>query len=377
MEAIAICLFGMESTVSYELKNLGFEIVRVNDGRVTFKTDSLGIARANICLRCAERVVVKVGDFFADSFEQLFDQIALLPFEKYLNQDSKFHVAKVRSINSRLVSAKDIQSIVKKSIIERLRKKLGADHFPETQGEHRIHIFINKNIVEVSFDTTGAALHKRGYRELSGEAPLRETIAAFMVMGSPWKRRRLLVDPMCGSGTIAIEAALYGANIMPGVNRNFAGESLNFISPKDWVYARKEAIEGESHEEFKIFASDKDPKMIHLAKENAIQAGVEHLIEFQVMDATRLAFQEEYGFIITNPPYGERMGEEKEVIRLYQAMGKMLEKLPTWSMYMITSLQNVEELFRRKATKKRNIYNGSLKSILYSFQGEKPARGRQ
>ena len=267
MEAIAICLFGMESTVSYELKNLGFEIVRVNDGRVTFKTDSLGIARANICLRCAERVVVKVGDFFADSFEQLFDQIALLPFEKYLNQDSKFHVAKVRSINSRLVSAKDIQLIVKKSIIERLRKKLGADHFPETQGEHRIHIFINKNIVEVSFDTTGAALHKRGYRELSGEAPLRETIAAFMVMGSPWKRGRLLVDPMCGSGTIAIEAALYGANIMPGVNRNFAGESLNFISPKDWVYARKEAIEGESHEEFKIFASDKDPKMIHLAKE--------------------------------------------------------------------------------------------------------------
>ncbi len=373
-EAIAICLFGMESTVSYELKNMGFEILKVSDGRVTFKTDSLGIAKANICLRCTERVVVKVGEFFADSFEKLFDQIAALPFEKYLQSDSKFYVAKVRSVNSKLVSATDVQSIVKKSIVERLKKVHKVDVLPETDGDHRIHIFINKDIVEVSFDTSGPALHKRGYRALSGDAPLRETIAAFMVMLSPWKKDRLLLDPMCGSGTIAIEAAMIGANIMPGVNRNFGGEMLNFIPAADWVQARKEAIEGENQAEFTIYAYDKDPKILRLAKENAIEAGVEHLIEFKTMDATKLRLEEEYGFIITNPPYGERMGEEKEVKALYQSLGKIFQKLPTWSIYLITSLQNTEELFRKKASKKRNIYNGTIKSVLYIFQGEKPPR---
>lgn len=374
MEAIAVCLFGMESTVSFELKNLGFQVIKVSDGRVTFATDADGIAKANICLRCAERVLIKVGEFSAKTFTELFDEVAKLPFENFLGADAKFSVAKVRSINSKLVSASDIQSIVKKSIVERLKKVYKVDWFQETLGEHNIHIFINKDIVELSFDTSGAALHKRGYRELSGEAPLRETIAAYMVMLSPWRANRILVDPMCGSGTIAIEAAMLGANIMPGVNRNFAGEQLSFIPSSAWTKARKEAIENESDEEFKIYAFDKEPAMIELAKANAELAGVEHLIEFKVKDARKLNTKKEYGFVISNPPYGERMGEKEQVQKLYKELGRVFRGMPTWSFYLIASLNETEELLKMKASKKRKIYNGALKSNIYSFVGPKPPK---
>lgn len=374
MEAIAVCLFGMESSVSYELKNLGFEVIKVTDGRVTFLTDSFGIAKANISLRCAERVLVKVGEFSATSFDQLFEQIKQLDFEKYIQVDSKFGVSKVRSINSKLLSAPDIQSIVKKAIVERLKKVYEVTWFEETKGSHDIHIFINKNQVEVSLDTTGPALHKRGYRELSGEAPIRETIAAFMVMLTPWRNQRLLVDPLCGSGTIVIEAALYGANIMPGIHRHFAGENLSFIPLEVWDEAKREAISNQNNDEFKIYAFDIDPAMVELAKQNAQKAGVDHLIEFKEKDVRKLKTQKEYGFIITNPPYGERLGEKEEIEQLYMDMGKVFKKMPTWSFYLISSLNNTEELLGMKSFKRRKIYNGMLKSNFYLFPGPKPPK---
>ncbi len=374
MEAIAICLFGMESTVSYELKKMNYDVIKVSDGRVTFDTDEYGIAKANISLRCAERVVVKVGEFVAKSFEELFDKTLELPFENYFNEKSKFTVAKVRSINSKLVSYSDIQSVVKKAVVERMKKSYKVDWFEETDGENNIHIFIHKDVVEVSIDTSGPALHKRGYRELSGIAPLRETIAAFMVMMTPWNKDRTLVDPMCGSGTLAIEAAMYGANIMPGVNRNFAGENVSFISKKAWKDARKDALESEYDADFKIFAYDCDEKVLELAKENAELAGVSHLIEFKCADFINFKSETEYGFIVMNPPYGERMGEEKEIQKLYKSIGKVFKTLPTWSFYYITSFENAEEFVGVKAGKKRKIYNGAINSTIYSIQGPKPQK---
>lgn len=374
MEAIAVCLFGMESTISFELKKLGFNVLKVSDGRVTFESDEVGIAKANISLRCAERVLIKVGEFPANTFEELFEKVKELDIEKYILKEDKFAVAKVRSINSKLVSQRDIQSITKKAMVERLKAAYNIDWLEEKNGECNFHIFINKDIVELSIDTTGDALHKRGYREFSGGAPLRETIAAFMVMMSPWKKDRILVDFMCGSGTIAIEAAMYGANIMPGVNRNFAGEKLTFIDKTIWQNERKIAIENESNEEFKIFAFDIDEKAINLAKENAEIAGVAHLIDFKVKDARLFSTKKEYGFIITNPPYGERMGEKEEVKKLYSDLGKVLEKLPTWSSYIISSRDDTEKLMNKKATKKRKMYNGSLKSNIFIFEGEKPKK---
>lgn len=373
-EAIAVCLFGMESTVSYELKNLGFTVTNVSDGRITFETDGKGLAVANISLRCAERVLVKLGEFKATTFEQLFSKVKALPLEKFIPKDAKFPVAKAKSINSKLFSVSDIQAITKKAAVERLKSVYNVEWFEETAGNHPIHVFINKDIVQVTIDSTGSALHKRGYRELSGGAPIRESLAAFMVMLTPWNESRLLVDPMCGSGTIAIEAAMIGANMMPGINRNFQGEELSFISKQDWIEARKEAIEKENGKEFKIFAYDIDPEMIKLARANAELAGVAHLIDFIVGDVRKFKSLSEYGFIITNPPYGERLGEKEEVFALYKELGKVFKKLPTWSIYLISSLENAEELFNKKAAKKRKLYNGMLKSIYYQFPGPKPPR---
>lgn len=373
-EAIAVCLFGVESTVSFELKNLGFTVTNVSDGRVTFETDAKGIAVANISLRCAERILVKLGEFKATSFEELFENVKKLPLEKYIPEDANFPVAKAKSINSKLFSVSDIQAITKKAAVERLKSVYKIDWFPETGGVHPIHVFINKDIVQVTIDSTGPALHKRGYRELSGGAPIRETLAAFMVMLTPWNESRLLVDPMCGSGTIAIEAAMLGANMMPGINRNFQGEELSFISKDDWKQARKEAIENENQKEFKIFAYDIDPDMVKLAKSNAALAGVDHLIDFMRSDARKFESVQEYGFIITNPPYGERMGEKEVVYDLYKDLGKVFSKLPTWSIYLISSMDNVEELFDKKAGKKRKLYNGMLKANYYQFPGPRPPK---
>ncbi len=376
MDCIAVCLFGLEATVSYELKNLGIEVTRVSDGRVRFKAQAYEVAKANLCLRTAERVLIHLGSYRAQSFEELYRGMSSLDFEQYLTKDCKFPVARVRSLKSALHSIPDIQSVAKKAIVDRM-KSIHKDVriFSETGVEYPIHLFLHKDMVEVTIDTTGMALHKRGYRELSGEAPIRETLAAFMVMLTPWNKDRVLLDPMCGSGTIAIEAAMIGANIRPGVNRNFIGEEFAFLPKEEWVRARKEAIEGErSDVQLSIYASDIDPEMIKLAKENADLAGVSDLIQFEVKDIKDVSLEEEYGFMITNPPYGLRIGDEKNLQSYYRELGRLSKRLKNWSYYVITTYSDIEVYFDKKADKKRNLYNGKQKTVYYQFLGERPPK---
>ncbi len=373
-QAIAPCLFGMESTVSYELKNMGIKVLNVSDGRVTFEADAFEIVRANLSLRTAERVLVKVGEFKAYSFEQLYQGILKLPFEQYIPKDAEFPISKAKSINSKLFSKSDIQSVSKKAVVERLKEKHKVQILPETGALHPIVIFINKDVVEVTIDTTGPALHKRGYREKSGGAPIRETLAAFMVMLTPWQSHRTLVDPMCGSGTILIEAALYGAGIMPGINRNFIGENLSFLPKHVWKSERNEALCQEKDVEFKLKGYDIDPEVIELAKENAELAGVGHLIDFEVKDMTKWETDEEYGFIITNPPYGERLSAEEDIRDFYETMGNVFKKLSNWSYYLITTLEDADKVMNIAFQKKRKLYNGMLKSYYYQYLGPKPKK---
>ncbi|MDO4793026.1 MAG: class I SAM-dependent RNA methyltransferase [Filifactor alocis] len=373
---IAVCLFGLEATVSYELKNLGLEVTKVSDGRVHFKAEPYEVAKANLCLRTAERVLIHLGSYRAQTFEELYRGMLSLDFERYLTKDCKFPVARVRSLKSALHSIPDIQSVSKKAIVERLKSVYKGVHtFSETGVEYPIHLFLHKDVVEVTIDTTGMALHKRGYRERSGEAPIRETLAAFMVMLTPWNKDRVLLDPMCGSGTIAIEAAMIGANIQPGVNRNFIGEEFEFLPKEEWVRARKEAVEGErSDVQLWVYASDIDPEMIKLAKENADLAGVADLIHFEVKDIKDLNLEQEYGFMITNPPYGLRIGDEKNLRSYYRELGRLSKRLKNWSYYVITTYSDIESHFEKKADKKRNLYNGKQKTVYYQFLGERPPK---
>ena len=373
-EAIAPCLFGMEATVSFELKNMGIKVLNVSDGRVTFEGDAFEIVRANLSLRTAERVLIKVGEFKAYSFEQLYQGILKLPFENYIPKDAEFPISKAKSINSKLFSKSDIQSVTKKAVVERLKQKHKVQTLPETGALHPIIIFINKDVVEVTIDTTGPALHKRGYREKSGGAPIRETIAAFMVMLTPWRENRTLVDPMCGSGTILIEAALYGAGIMPGINRNFTGENLSFLPKHVWQTERNEALSQEKDVQFKLKGYDIDEDVIELAKENAELAGVGHLIDFEVKDMTTWETDEEYGFIITNPPYGERLSAEEDITEFYKEMGKVFKNLKNWSYYLITTLEDVDKIMDIPFQKKRKLYNGMLKSYYYQYLGPRPQK---
>lgn len=373
--AIAVCLFGMESTVAYELKNMGFEVESVTDGRIYFKSDAQGIIKANLSLRCAERVLVKLGKCRARSFAELFDGVYAMDFADYIPKDAAFPIAKAKSINSQLHSIPDIQSICKKAVVEKLRKEHSVQELPETGSVHPIHVFLKKDEAELSIDTTGPALHKRGYRERSSEAPLRESMAAFLVMLTPWNKDRILVDPMCGSGTIPIEAAMIGANIMPGVTRNFSGEELSFLPKSLWKTMRKEALEAERRDvTMRIYASDIDPDCIDLAKENAEIAGVAEYIQFEVKDMRSVQSEEEYGFLITNPPYGERLSNKREVKELEVDLAKMTRKLKNWSIYVITSDEQFEKNFGRKATKTRKLYNGMIKTNYYQFPGPKPGR---
>lgn len=373
-EAIAPCLFGMEATVSFELKNMGIKVLNVSDGRVTFEGDAFEIVRANLSLRTAERVLIKVGEFKAYSFEQLYQGILKLPFENYIPKDAEFPISKAKSINSKLFSKSDIQSVAKKAVVERLKQKHKVQTLPETGALHPIIIFINKDVVEVTIDTTGPALHKRGYREKSGGAPIRETLAAFMVMLTPWRENRTLVDPMCGSGTILIEAALYGAGIMPGINRNFTGENLSFLPKHVWQTERNEALSQEKDVQFKLKGYDIDEDVIELAKENAELAGVGHLIDFEVKDMITWETDEEYGFIITNPPYGERLSAEEDITEFYKEMGKVFKNLKNWSYYLITTLEDVDKIMDIPFQKKRKLYNGMLKSYYYQYLGPRPQK---
>lgn len=375
-ELIAPCHFGLEAVLKREIYDLGYEITSVEDGKVTFEGDAEAICRANINLRTAERVLLKVGQFKAYSFTELFDQTKELPWEEFLPVDAKFWVTKANSVNSKLFSSSDVQSIVKKAIVERLKEKYKVGWFQESGNEYPMRVTIIKDVVTIALDTTGDSLHKRGYRPASGKAPISESLAAALIMVTPWHKDRILVDPFCGSGTIPIEAAMIAANIAPGLNRSFTAENWPNIVPKaEWYSAVEEADESVNMDvQTDIQGFDIDEDVIKIARENARMAGVEKLIHFQKRDVAELSHPKKYGFIITNPPYGERLEDKATLPPIYTALGRQFAKLDSWSAYVITSYTEMEKYMGRKADKNRKIYNGMLKTYYYSFLGPKPPK---
>lgn len=376
IELIAPCHFGLEAVLKREILDLGYEISSVEDGRVTFQGDAEAVCRANIFLRTAERVLLKVGSFQAVSFEELFEKTKALPWEAYIPKAGKFWVTKASSVKSRLFSPSDIQSVMKKAMVRRLQEHYHMEWFPEDGAEYPVRVFLMKDQVTVGIDTSGASLHKRGYREVSGKAPITETLAAALIMLTPWRGDRILVDPFCGSGTFPIEAAMMAANIAPGMNRSFTAEKwTNLIPKKLWYDTVDEASDLiREPEETDIQGYDADEDVIRIARRNAAEAGVEHMIHFQRRDVRDLSHPKKYGFIITNPPYGERLEDKKDLPELYRAFGESFRRLETWSAYMITSYEDAERYFGRRADKNRKIYNGMLKTYFYQFQGPKPPR---
>ena len=376
---VAPCHFGLEAVLKREIQDLGYEILQVEDGKVTFCGDENAVCRANIFLRTAERILLKVGKLKAVTFDELFEQIKDLPWEDYIPSDGKFWVAKASSVKSRLFSPSDIQSIVKKAIVERLKNIYHIEWFPETGAEYPIRISFMKDEALVCLDTTGLSLHKRGYRSMVSKAPIKETLAAALIMLTPWKKDRILVDPFCGSGTFPIEAAMIAANIAPGMNRSFTAEKwTNLLERKWWYQAVDEANDlVDDNIETDIQGYDIDGEIIKAARQNARDAGVEHLIHFQQRPLSQLSHPKKYGFLISNPPYGERLEEKSQLPGLYTEIGERFQNLDSWSMYLITSYEDAEKYIGRKADKNRKIYNGMLKTYFYQFSGPKPPKGNR
>lgn len=376
IELIAPCHFGLESVLKREILDLGYEISKVEDGRVTFLGDAEAICRANIFLRTAERILLKVGEFRAVTFEELFEKTKALAWEAYVPANGKFWVTKAASVKSKLFSPSDIQSIMKKAMVERLKKVYHQEWFPEDGASYPVRVFLMKDVVTIGIDTSGVSLHKRGYRQLSSEAPITETLAAALIMLTPWRRDRILVDPFCGSGTFPIEAAMMAANIAPGMNRSFTAEQwTNLIPRKLWYESVEEASDlMEDQIEVDIQGYDIDGDVVKAARQNAADAGVDHLIHFQQRPVSQLRHPKKYGFIITNPPYGERLEEREALPELYRTFGESFRRLEDWSAYMITSYDEAERYFGRKADKNRKIYNGMIKTYFYQFMGPKPPR---
>lgn len=373
---ITPCFFGIEKILKNEITNLGYEIIKTEDGRITYKTDEKGIAMSNIWLRTAERVLLKVAEFEAKTFNDLFENTKAINWSKYIPYGGEFPVSKASSIKSKLFSTPDIQAIVKKAVVESLKISYQEDGMlPETKEKYPIQVFIHKDIVTLAIDTSGMALHKRGYREVSTKAPLRETMASAMVQLTPWQPGRILVDPMCGSGTIVIEAAMLGLNMAPGLNREFIAEKWTTMDKKIWWDVRKEAFEKMNTDaDFKIYGYDIDKEAVMIARKNAELAGVEDYVEFKVFNAKNFESEEKFGFIITNPPYGERLEDKQTVKKLYKDLGHAFKELKTWSYYMVTSYEDFENAFNKKATKKRKLYNGRLKTYIYQYIGPKPPK---
>lgn len=375
-ELVAPCHFGLEAVTKREIYNLGYEITRVEDGRVAFSGDAEAVCRANIFLRSAERVLLQVGRFYATTFDELFEGIRALPWEEYIPRDGKFWVTKASSIKSRLFSPSDIQSIAKKAMVERMKQSYHLDWFPEEGAAYPVRIFLLKDEVTVTIDTSGESLHRRGYRLLSSRAPLTETLAAALILLTPWKQDRILVDPFCGSGTFPIEAAMLAANIAPGMNREFAAEKwTNLVTRKLWYEAVEEARELVSEDvRVDIQGYDIDAEVLKAARANAKRAGVDGMIHFQQRAVEDLHHPKKYGFLITNPPYGERLEDRKQLPRLYRQIGEAFAGLEDWSLYMITSYEDAERYIGRKADKNRKIYNGMIKTYFYQFMGKKPPK---
>ena len=374
MKLIAPCHFGVEAVLKKEIYDLGYEIESVEDGKVTFIGDAEAVCRANIFLRTAGRILIRVGKFRAETFEELFQGTKAIPWEEYIPQNGKFWVAKATSIKSKLFSSSDIQSIMKKAMVERMKQKFHTDWFAEDGESYPVRVFIYKDEVVVGLDTTGESLHKRGYRKLTSKAPIAENLASALISLTPWHKDRVLVDPFCGSGTIPIEAAMKAANIAPGMNRDFTAHKWeNIIDRKLWYEAIDEANDlMDSNIETDIQAFDIDGKIVKAARENAKLAGVDHLIHFQERPVSQLNHPKKYGFIITNPPYGERLEDKATLPPIYKEIGNAMKRLDTWSVYLITSYDENEKYIGRKADKNRKIYNGMMKTYYYQFLGPKP-----
>ncbi|MCC5800452.1 THUMP domain-containing class I SAM-dependent RNA methyltransferase [Rossellomorea vietnamensis] len=371
---IATAAMGLESIVAKEVKELGYEC-QVENGKVIFKGDETAIARANMWLRTADRIKILVGEFKAYSFDELFENTKKLPWEDFLPVDAEFPV-QGKSVKSKLYSVPDCQAIVKKSIVERLRTAYKRSSWLDETGPlFKIEVAIHKDVASITLDTSGQGLHKRGYRIGQGEAPLKETLAAALIQLTTWNPDRPFVDPFCGSGTIAIEAALIGQNIAPGFNREFLSEKWPLMPADVWEKTRLEAEDLANYDQpLEILGTDIDHRMIDVSKENALEAGLGDLVKFKQMQVRDFTSELEYGIIVGNPPYGERLGERKEVEKMYQEMGRAFEKLDTWSVYMLTSHENFEQCYGKQATKKRKLFNGFIRTDYYQFFGPRPPR---
>ena len=372
------CHFGLEAVLKREINDLGYDIEQVEDGRVTILGDADAVCRTNIFLRTAERVLICVGRFKAFTYDELFENVAC-PWDEFIPEDGRFWVTKASTVNSTLYSPSDIQSIVKKAMVEKLKQTYDKEWFDESGADYPVRVFINKDEVTVCLDTTGDSLHKRGYRIKAGKAPISETLAAALILMTPWRKDRILVDPFCGSGTFVIEAAMIAANIAPGMNREFTAESwTNIIPRKLWYEAVQEAEDMiDKDVQVDIQGYDIDPDVVAAARENAKRAGVEHMIHFQQRAVADLHHPKKYGFIISNPPYGERLEEKSALPALYSQIGEAYKRLDAWSMYLITSYEDTERYIGRKADKNRKIYNGMIKTYFYQFMGPKPPRRKK
>ena len=375
-ELIAPCHFGMEAVLKKEIIELGYDVSEVADGRITFLGDEEALCRANVFLRTAERVLIKIGRFTAETYEELFQGTKALPWEEYIPRDGRFWITKAASVKSKLFSPSDIQRIMKKAMVERMKEHYGLERFPEDGESFPVRVFLLKDEVTVGLDTTGESLHQRGYRKLTAKAPIAENLAAAMILLTPWHRDRILVDPFCGSGTIPIEAAMMAANMAPGMKRSFTAQNWPHVVGRNvWQDTLEEARElVDLSVETDIQGYDMDDAMVSIARENAKLAGVEKLIHFQRREVAQLSHPKKYGFIITNPPYGERLEEKEALPALYQTIGRRFRSLDDWSLYLITSYEQAERDIGRKADKNRKIYNGMMKTYYYQFLGPKPPR---
>ena len=376
LELIAPCHFGLEAVLKREILELGYEIIRVEDGRILFEGDAEAVCRANIYLRTAERILIKAGEFHAETFEELFQGTKAIPWEHYIPVNGKFYVTKAASVKSKLFSPSDIQSIMKKAMVERMKEVHHISWFTEDGDLFPVRAFLHKDEVLVGIDTTGESLHKRGYRKLTARAPIAENLAAALIMLTPWRGNRILVDPFCGSGTFPIEAAMMAAHMAPGVNRSFTAMTWNHLIPeREWTEVSEEAKEEiDLNVETDIQGYDLDETMVEYARQNARLAGVDHLIHFQKRGVDQLSHSKKYGFVITNPPYGERLEEKEALYDLYHTIGERFKKLDDWSLYLITSYDKAQEALGLKADKNRKIYNGMMKTYFYQFPGPKPPK---
>lgn len=375
-ELYAPCHFGMEAVLKREIIDIGYEISRVEDGRVYFWGDDEAIVRANLWLRTTERVLINVGSFKATTYDELFEKTKAVDWSEYLTKDAKFWVSKASSVKSKLFSPSDIQSIVKKAIVERMKSIYNISWFQEDGPEYPLRVSLYKDVVTLGLDTTGISLHKRGYRTKVAKAPITETLAAALIMLTPWKKDRILIDPFCGSGTFAIEAAMMAMNMAPGLNREFLSQNWgNMIDKKLWYELIDEAREEiDSDVKPDIQAYDIDDAVLKAARENAANAGVS--VHIQKRDVSELTHAKKYGFIITNPPYGERLEDKESIPPIYKTLGERFKALDNWSLYMITSFEECEKYIGKKANKNRKVYNGMIKTYFYQFEGDKPPKAR-